>query len=530
MGRRVFVLTLLVLLMCRAALGERWLIERAPDAGLAAADRWQLAAAEVLLRYRLAQLRGVTLLSKSDVASDVATLGLERLSSATGEVRVKLGKFARASGLIELAAPVGRGGQVGLRAIDLTRADREKSWRVAVKLDDADDINVRMHMLAIESARLLHRVPSEDEVVRMKRRTQLSLDALVALAKGTDARTDAERELLFKQATMLAPEAALVWYLQARQLHATGQNLEAISAYRRAIRLDGEQTSYHYDLANAFFDERRYAEAATEYERAISLDPSHAPSHENLIRVRKRQGLKPDAVLAKYRELTSARLETPVVHLQVGRLLVGMKKLPEAIAAFREAVKLDASDPIGQFNLAHALEQAHKEAEAIAEYKRAVELAPNYAKAHNNLAFLYEKNGKETLALFHYQRAVKFAPDYALAWNNLGILYGKRGKHRLEVEAFRRQVKLTPKDPVAHFNLGVAYHRTREYKLAIASYKKSLELKPDDKLTHWHLAHAYERAGIWNLANDHWRKVLSLNPTPEEKTTAERHIRENTAR
>jgi Flp pilus assembly protein TadD len=95
------------------------------------------------------------------------------------------------------------------------------------------------------------------------------------------------------------------------------------------------------------------------------------------------------------------------------------------------------------------------------------------------------------------------------------------------MEAFRQEVKLTPKDPFAYYNLGVACHRAGETKNAIEAYKKALELTPDDKPTHWQLAHAYERAGLWNLANAEWNAVLKLTPTPEEKATAEKHLKEN---
>ncbi|HUW58262.1 MAG TPA: tetratricopeptide repeat protein [Planctomycetota bacterium] len=531
MSKRVLILTVAVMCVCRAGAAERWLIERAPAEGLAADDRWQLAAADLLVRNALARLRGVTLVSKEDVASDVATLELSRVGSAKGDVRVTLGKYARATGLIVFEPAATRDVQVSVRVIDLTSGNREETRTRKLNLDDIYDIVAVMHSEAIRSAEFLGRVVTRDEVVRMQRFPELSVDALKALGKGIDARDDAERARFFKQATVLSPEAPLAWYLHARQLHSGGENLEAISAYRRAVNLDGEVVAYHYDLGNAFFDERRYCEAEGEYRRAIELDPSHAPSHGNLIRAWKALEGKPEEMLRSYAALMGARFETTsAAQLEAGRLWWEMGKPAEAVAAFRKAAALDASDPVAQFNLAHALEQSGKPDEAVAEYKRAVELAPNYAKAHNNLAFLYEKRDRETLALFHYQQAVKFAPDYALAWNNLGILYGRRGMHRLEVEAFRRQVRLTPKDPLAHFNLGVAYHRTREYRAAIECYKKSLELKPDDKPTHWQLAQAYERASVWNLANDHWRKVLSLDPTPEEKTTAERHIRENAAR
>lgn len=525
MTRSILTSLMVLALVASSASAERWLIERGRSERARKGDRSvREASAELLLRAKLSQLRGVTLLSKVDVKSDVVTLELNRLSSAKGKVRVRLGKFARARGLIVVEVTGGGAPRLALRVIDLTQPARDQSF--------VGTLGERsVSRLAEGVAAFLGRRPTADEIARMRRPTQLTKDALVALAKSIDAKTAAERELFTKLATTHAPKSSLAWYLHARALHASGRALQAISAYRRAVKLEADQTAYHYDLGNVFFDEKRYAEAVGEYARAIGLDFAHEASHENYIRAMKAQGKMPAEILLPYSEVMGVGFDhVAVAHLQTGRLRWEMGKRAIALVGFRRATELEPSNPIYHFNYAHALERTGKVDEAIDGYRRAIELAPNYAKALNNLAFIYEGKGRNALALFYYQQAVKYAPDYALAWNNLGILYGKRGRHRLEVEAFRKQTKLTPKDAVAWFNLGVAWHRLREPRSAIAAYKKSLDLNPTDKLTHWQLAQAYERLALWNLSTKHWRKVLTLSPSPKEKSTAEKHIRENEAR
>jgi Flp pilus assembly protein TadD len=508
-----------------AASAERWIVERAPVTSDSPADSsWLPAATELLLRNDLAELKGVVLLSKSDVRSDIATLELNRLSSATGDKRLLLGKFARAKGLIVID-PATKAGEVKVTAIDLTQGAREQAFGLSLTLT-ADGLEGDVMNAAQGAAKFLGREATKEELARMKRLSGLKNDAFVALAKSLDAKSPAERELLTKQASALANGSALAWYLYARELHAAGKTLEAISAYRSAVKLDGARVDFHYDLGNAFFDDKRYDEAQAEYGRAIALDPTHAESHENLARALKAQKLEPADVLAQYRKLVEAH-DSVASHVTAGRLLVEMGKFDDAVAEFRKACDLDRADAIARFDLAHALDQGGKENEAFYEYKEALNLAPNYAKAFNNLGFLYEKKEKLDLALYYYQQAVKYAPDYALAWNNLGILYGKRGNTVLEVGAFRMQTRLTPKDPVAWYNLGVGYHHSGEMKNAIDAYKRALELKGDDKPTRWQLAHAYERDNTLNLANDQWRKILELNPTDDERKTAEKHLKAN---
>ncbi len=503
---------------------ERWLVERGPaPAELAADDAWLAAAAELLLRADLAELRGVALVSKADVKSDILTLELNRLASASGDDRTLLGKFARAKALVVIEFAGGGAPEVSLRAIDLTPPGRERTFASPMK---AESLDSGVAKLAREAAEFLGRAPTDAERARMDRASGLSTEALAALAGCVNAKTPAERELLAKRAVELAPESPLARYLLARELHAAGRLADAISAYREANRLDDAMSAYHYDLGNAFFDDKRYDEALAEYARAIALDPEHAESHENYLRAQKSRGLSDDDVLAAYRAIAAAHEGVALVHLNAGRLLARLGKLDESIAEMHKACDLAPKDPVVRYDLAHVLEQAGKEMEAFYEYKEAVTLAPNYAKALNNLGRLYETKTKDKIALFYYTQAVRYAPDYALAWSNLGILYGKRNQRELEVAAFRRLVALTPADPVAHYNLGVALQKSGDAKGAIVCLKKALELAPDDKPAHWQLAFAYERAGMMNLAAQEWRKVLALNPTPEEKATAEKHLKD----
>ncbi|HUV39413.1 MAG TPA: tetratricopeptide repeat protein, partial [Planctomycetota bacterium] len=304
MFKRCVIAAVVVVGVSGVCAGERWLIERGPTVGQP--DRAVDAAAiELLLRSKLSELRSVTLLSKGDVKWDVSTLELVRLHSAKGETRVTLGKFARARALIAvdvLGVPGHEGFRVSLRVIDLSQENREQTFEAKVEPPGPE---AAVTKLALDAGAFLGRKITPDELARMNRPTRLTADALVALAKSLDAKTPVERELFTRLATAHAPEASLAWYLHARALHETGRPLEAISAYRRAIRIDDAGTACHYDLGNAFFDEKRYDEAAAEYRRVITLDPAHAAAHENLVRALAMQKLAPDDLLAKYRETTA---------------------------------------------------------------------------------------------------------------------------------------------------------------------------------------------------------------------------------
>ena len=516
-----------LILLASTASAERWIIEVDPPGGDAPALDWAPAAAELLVRATLAELRDVELIGAADVKDDVATLGLARLASTTGDARMTLAKFARARCLVSLRLSAKPRLELSLTAINLSLAGREQTFTAPAT---ADALAGSCAKLAEDAARFLGHNPSDAELARMKKVALIGRDVVSALGRGASTQTPAERLQHFRQASAVGAQTPLAWYVLAREQHAEAKLLEAISSYRRAILLDPDSPTFHFDLGNAFFDDKRPAEASTEYERAIALDPSRGEAWENLVRALGGQKLTPDDVVARVKKLAGEYAKTPVARAELGLALSNAGKLAEALVEFREAARLAPADAIAHFNVAHTLDRMKDTSGAIAEYKAALDLAPNYAKAWNNLGFLYEQAGKTELALYHYQQATKFAPGYALAWTNLGIAYEHRGDLLLAADAYRKVTQLEPKSAVAWFNLGTAYHRAGNVKGAIDAYKKSLELSPDDKLSHYNLAVAYERAGLWNLANKHWKRVLELGPTEDEKRTAERHLKENEGR
>ncbi|MEO1404045.1 MAG: tetratricopeptide repeat protein, partial [Cyanobacteria bacterium J06635_1] len=54
---------------------------------------------------------------------------------------------------------------------------------------------------------------------------------------------------------------------------------EAISAYEKAIELDPDDATAHYNLGNTYKALKRYDEAISAYEKAIELDPDDATAH-----------------------------------------------------------------------------------------------------------------------------------------------------------------------------------------------------------------------------------------------------------
>ena len=469
------------------------------------------------VQAELDALPGVDAFDAQVFAREFERLKTPDLAKASPEVRAELARYTGCRYYVSGST----GGGLAAEVTDLTRPD--KTVRLRVKVSDEDTFAGVGELAELIASAVGARVPPE-RIAGVRKLLAGTPGCLTLLVRALSAASPADRLTLLEEAVKTDESSTVAGFLLAQELATAGKRLEAISALRKVLQQRPDWPAAHYDLGNAYFDERRYEEAAQEYVRTLALDGDYGPAHENLVRALRAQNADAAKVQARYRELTAPLGENGLVLLTLGRLYHEAGNNVEAVKALTRAAQLRPEDAVVHYDLGQVLDRGGSAAQAKNEYLHALELAPNYAKAHNNLGFLYEGEGKLDVAIFHYLRAVEFDPGYALAFNNLGVAYERKGNLTLAVGAYRRATELTPKDPIAHFNLAVAFHRDRQYAQAMVEYKRVLELSANDKLTHFNLAGLCERLNQPEEAARHWEAVLKLNPDEKEKATAEAHL------
>jgi tetratricopeptide (TPR) repeat protein len=134
---------------------------------------------------------------------------------------------------------------------------------------------------------------------------------------------------------------------------------EAISHYREAIRLRGNNAEAHYNLGIVLADQGKFDEAISHYREAIRLKHNYVKAHNNL-----------------------------------GYALAAQGKFDEAISHFREAIRLEDNYVEAHNNLGIVLAQTGRFEEAIQQLRRALELDPHYAAAERNLNLALQKSGR----------------------------------------------------------------------------------------------------------------------------------------
>ena len=178
----------------------------------------------------------------------------------------------------------------------------------------------------------------------------------------------------YRKALALDPNDPSTHYNLALTLKYSGAARQSAEEFEAALRLKPDWADAHYGLGAAWYDLHDQVAALKELQTAVELDPANAGVHRFLARIYVEQN-NPSA--AK-RELTQALESKPSaeLHLELGQVEGQLGNLASAAAEFRTTLRLN----------------------------------PQLGRAHSLLGITLRRQGDHAGALLHFRRAVAIDP------------------------------------------------------------------------------------------------------------------------
>ena len=179
-----------------------------------------------------------------------------------------------------------------------------------------------------------------------------------------------------------------------------------------------------------------------------------------------------------------------LAHNNLGNALMGMGRLPDAIAEFEAALRIQPGYADTHFNLGIALENIApakspgRLSDAIAEYQAALRAEPGYVKAHVNLgAALARIPERVPDAIAELQTAIRLQPDSAKAHECLGgVLSRLPGRLPDAIAEFQAALRIDPNSLELHYQLAYALAQTPgRLSEAIAECQETLRIAPNNE-------------------------------------------------
>ncbi len=215
---------------------------------------------------------------------------------------------------------------------------------------------------------------------------------------------------------------------------------------------------------------------------------------------------------ALWSDTAAKSLGNPYVQNNLGVVLAGEGRRPEAIGRFRLAIAEAPDYAEAHNNLGLALAGGGGYAGAVAQYREALRLRPAYAEAEANLGVALSALGRRAEALEDFRRAVRLAPDYAAGHDDLAVALAEAGRLKEAIREYRIVLRLAPDSADARYNLGNELAFAGRTSEAIAQYREAVRLKPDDVEARANLGAVLAQAGRPAEAVRQYERALDLAP------------------
>ncbi|MHB8095536.1 MAG: tetratricopeptide repeat protein [Candidatus Aminicenantales bacterium] len=169
-------------------------------------------------------------------------------------------------------------------------------------------------------------------------------------------------------------------FIAGNKLYAEQKYPEAASSYEEALKLNGSNWGYYFNLGLAYKKMSRPAEEAAAFVKAVELNPTSYSANKEL-----------------------------------GEALAKGGDFEKAKTYYRKAVALSPDDPDAQYNLGICLVNTGEAEEALACFRKTADLKPDYAEAFYQIGTILIGRNEAPEAIESLEKFLALAPGHEKA-------------------------------------------------------------------------------------------------------------------
>lgn len=320
-----------------------------------------------------------------------------------------------------------------------------------------------------------------------------------------------------EQAITLAPDAAEGWYQKGSVFHASGNLPNAMAAYERAIKLDGNHLEARVARAGLLIDLGRPADAVKDLDELSRIAPNE-PRAAYLRALLAERDNKNEVARAALRDVTGLLDPVPqdfiryrpqllmlngLAHFGLGerekakqyleafqknqantpaskllaQIYLGERNVDRAIEVLDAYLRAQPADGQAMTLLGNALISKGQNAKAAALMQRALQTRdlPQYRTV---LGMSLLRSGQTSSAIAELEAAIKGDPSQTRAATSLIALYIDSGQSAKAIPLAENLVKQQPSNPEFQNYLGMARGRAGNVAGATAAFNEATRLNP----------------------------------------------------
>jgi len=213
------------------------------------------------------------------------------------------------------------------------------------------------------------------------------------------------------------------WLKLAQTYQRLNQSVQAIAAFREALKINPDDINCNYNLAKLLAETNQYDEAETVFQKLAVLNQRDAVTYYG----------------------------------QIMQMYDRARNYDKAVEAARKIVELNPKNEVALYNLAIMYDRLGRLEEAAQTLNETLTLKPDYTHAWFNLGIVYDKLKKHAEAVEAFKKYTALAPDDPSGWLNIGLEYMLLKDFEKALPNLEKSVSLNPNNAVAQYNLGITY-------------------------------------------------------------------------
>jgi tetratricopeptide (TPR) repeat protein len=312
----------------------------------------------------------------------------------------------------------------------------------------------------------------------------------------------------------------------ARNHEESGNFLNAVDEYKKAIQQDPQSSNLYIELANAYLRNRQLNNAIREAENAIRVNPESLEAHRllgsifyNIVR-NEDSNRAPAAseylkkAIREYEKICSLD-DTDTNSLVVLSLLYRYDgQGDKAVETAKRLLDKAPSSEAGLANLAQIYSEQGNTQEAINVFKKALEVNPNSPRILEQMAVAYDQVKDYPNVIESYRKAIALDEDSLELRKGLAqALLDNKQDDEAEKE-FLKILEADPDEGVAYFRLAQIYKNRRDFDKALAHYNKASSILVGSLEISFNIALLYEELGKYEKAEERFQQLLKLTEKP----------------
>jgi tetratricopeptide (TPR) repeat protein len=274
----------------------------------------------------------------------------------------------------------------------------------------------------------------------------------------------------------------------ARNYEESGNFLNAVDEYKKAIQQDPQSANLYIELANAYLRNRQHNNAIREVESAIRINPESLEAHRLLGSI--------------YYGIVRNE-DTP-------RTPASSEYLKKAIQEYEKICSLDGSDTNSLVVLSLLYRYDGQGSKAVETAKRLLDKAPSSEAGLANLAQIYSEQGNTQEAINVFKKALEVNPDSPRILEQLAIAYDQVKDYPNAIQAYRKAMALDEDGLELRKGLAQALLDNKQDEEAEKEFLKILEADPDEGVAYFRLAQIYKNRRDFDKALAHYNKASSI--------------------